>query len=237
MSPRTGHALQAAGIGHRITHEDDLPEAVEFAKRSLAHAERNLESGRRTDPKLALAIGAALAMLNKVTTGTADGDDKTEEQECPDPCGAIEKGSENTFMGRERRGVALVGGEGTPCEDHDDDPIREGSANVWVNGKRIARRSDETECGAQIGEGEHTVWIGAETAKQGERTIGDKVEQFLQAMIGDLISGKRDGGTLAAQHLADALGGSKLAGSKNVGRGASGAALGDQLASGGSLKP
>jgi uncharacterized Zn-binding protein involved in type VI secretion len=231
VSRQAGGALQLAGVGHRITHEDDIPEAVEMAERTLRHAERTLERGRHPDAKLALAIGAALAIFKKLSDGNKKSDSDDAEEPCPDPCGAIEEGSENTFIGKQRRAVALAGDKGPPCEDHEDDPIREGSANVWINGKRAARRTDETECGAQIGEGDNTVWLGAETAKDGERKIADKLEQFLQSMIGDLVSGKRMNNALAAQHLADAISGSKKSPS-SAGGGAAGAALGDQLVSG-----
>ena len=215
MSERPRTALQAAGVGHRITHDDDLPEALEIATRTLAHAERSLQSNRRTDPKLALSIGAALAWLRhrgkKTKLSSEDAPDGSqnsasrEEQTCPSPCGQVEKGSENTFIGLERRAVALVGHEGPPCDNHGEDPIRKGSANVWVNGKRLARRTDETECGALIGEGEPTVWIGAETEAEGERTVGDKAERFVHSLIGDLASGRRIDGPMAAQHLIDAI--------------------------------
>lgn len=231
MSRQTGGALQLAGVGHRITHEGDIPEAVEIAERTLRHAEHTLERGRRPDAKLALAIGAALAVFKKLGGGAKTGESDDAEKPCPDPCGAIEAGSPNTFLGKQRRAVALSADKGLPCADHDDDPIREGSANVWINGKRAARRTDETECGAQIGEGDNTVWLGAETAKDGERKIADKVELFLQNMIGDLVSGKPMNSALAAQHLADAISGPKKSPS-SAGGGASGAALGDQLVSG-----
>jgi len=235
MSRASTGALELAGVGHRITHEDDLPEAIEIAQRTLSHAEQVLERGRRTEPKLALAIGAALALLKKSTgkkqsSPSEDAGQERAKNECPDPCGAIEAGSKNTFIGKDQRAVALVGAQGTPCEDHDDDPICKGSANVWVNGKRVARRSDETECGALIGEGENTIWIGAETAKEGERKIADKLEQFLHNMVGDLVTGKRMNSTLTAQHLADALRGNKTSkAQKCTGGATSGASLGAQL--------
>jgi hypothetical protein len=44
---------------------------------------------------------------------------------------------------------------------------------VWVNNKRWARRTDELDCGARIGEGEATVLIGAAAAEASERSPRD----------------------------------------------------------------
>ncbi len=155
---RPSEVLEAAGIGHRITHEGDLPPARQMLYTALLWANGAVAQQH--------GDGALLAALLAEAASAVGPEDEVEEvgdrAECPDPTGAIEKGSVDTFIGPERRGCALVDEDlVVPCENDSDGPIVMGAAHVWVNRKRLARRTDELDCGALIGEGEPTVLIGA----------------------------------------------------------------------------
>ncbi len=169
-------ACEAAGIGHRISHDDDLPpprerviQAVELVASKLAQpsSQAGLE---------AVLLGQAMAVEQAPRA----------QNECPSPTGAIEKGSTNAFIGPDRRAIALAEHEPVGCEDCDDGPILQGCSHVWVNGLRWARRTDQLDCGALVGEGEPTIFLGAPA---GERPPPRPVPQLLPAMLGDKLAG------------------------------------------------
>ena len=153
--------LEAAGVGHRITHEDDLPPPRTLAVTAIA---RLGATPRGSGAMTAVNVGRTLTVQS---LGELEGEDPGE---APDPSGAIEEGSPNTFMGQEMRPIATADEEiDVPCEDHSDGPILTGALTVFVNGKPIVRRTDELDCGAFVGEGEPTVLIGGPTTEWIER--------------------------------------------------------------------
>ena len=80
-----------------------------------------------------------------------------------------------------------------PCEDHSDGPIVMGAAHVWVNKLRWARRTDELDCGALVGEGLPTVLIGAAAEKAERREPIDAGSWMEQTVMGVLASSGRFG--------------------------------------------
>jgi len=175
---RRSEVLEAAGVGHRITHEGDLPPARELLYTALLWANGAVAQQH--------GDGALLAALLAEAASAVGPDDEVEEvgdrAECPDPTGAIEEGSVDTFIGPERRACALVDEAiAVPCENDSDGPIVQGAAHVWVNRKRLARRTDELDCGARIGEGEPTVLIGAPA--EGAADKEPDREAFLDATL------------------------------------------------------
>jgi uncharacterized Zn-binding protein involved in type VI secretion len=195
--------LEVAAVGHRITHEDDLPDPREIALIAARLGTNELckrqKNGLLLSVVLGMAIGKAQEELDEAKKKDAD---KQQENECPDPCGVIELGSENVFVGREQLMVAMVEHEKVPCEDHSDKPIRMGSPDVFVNKKPIARRTDETACGAFIGEGEATVFIGAQTKVYAEAQRG-----VAQTALNHVVHGalNRQGGSVGGLSAGDSL--------------------------------
>lgn len=158
---RPADVLEAAGVGHRITHEDDLPPPRTIAAVAVKTlSARPRQSGAIT----ATQVGRTITVQS---LGELEGEDPGE---APDPCGVIEVGSPDTFLGRDKRPVATADEEiEVSCEDHSDGPILTGALTVFVNGKPIARRTDELDCGAFIGEGEPTVLVGSARTERTER--------------------------------------------------------------------
>jgi len=150
--------VEAAGVGHRITHDDDLDEPRELTP--LERLLRLLKQGTaaRGQGGVASAIWSQQQARRRPPAGR-EKDEPPPDNPCPSPCGSIVRGSEDTFVGREIRAAALVDHEPVDCDRHRDKPVATGSATVWVNNHPWARRMDETECGALIGEGEPTVWL------------------------------------------------------------------------------
>jgi uncharacterized Zn-binding protein involved in type VI secretion len=153
----TTEVWEAAGVGHRITHEDDLPPPLGVVAQVIKPDLGGIASQDGQGPSLAAKISASLA--NQVQhelqiEGEPGGD-------CPDPCGQLELGSENTFVGPAQRPAAIADEEmDHDCNWHADGPVLTGARFVFVNGLPWARRNDELDCGARIGEGEPTVFIG-----------------------------------------------------------------------------
>jgi uncharacterized Zn-binding protein involved in type VI secretion len=146
--------FEAAGVGHRITHEDDLPEPKEVLPRVVEHV------------AAAMAHGDGGASLS-AKLGAQDQQQGGEAGDCPGPTGKIEEGSPDTFLGPSKRPAAVVDDDMVvPCEDCSDGPIVTGAAHVFVNGKPWARRMDPIDCGAYVGEGEPTVLIGGEPSAE-----------------------------------------------------------------------
>ncbi|MFO0759146.1 MAG: PAAR domain-containing protein [Byssovorax sp.] len=74
--------------------------------------------------------------------------------------GKVEEGSPDTFLGKDKLPAAAAGAQKVSCDHHKDKPIKMGSTTVFVNKKRLSRQTDETECGAQLCDGEMTVLVG-----------------------------------------------------------------------------
>jgi uncharacterized Zn-binding protein involved in type VI secretion len=192
-------SLEAAGVGHRITHDDDLPEAREVAVLALDLAGAHLVRDNRDEPLLAALIGITLSSIrDEVAPEPAD------PNECPSPCGTVVAGSPDTFLGVDKRQAALADQLELECDKHSNKPILKGSLDVWVNKKPWARRTDETKCGAFIGEGEPTVLLGADTQKSGAREGGDVPSWLRQGVRGVLQS---SGLNLGAGDYSAAIGG------------------------------
>jgi uncharacterized Zn-binding protein involved in type VI secretion len=149
--------LEAAAVGHRITHGK-----VEDARDMVATA-ATVGAGLALvgeEPELAAAL-LGVAILAAAIDGEAPRSRSSS--------GEVKEGSEDTFIGKERRAAALVGLGKVPCKRCVDEEIEQGSPTVLVNGKPLARRMDEVGCGAKIGEGEKTVLVGADPPKKKER--------------------------------------------------------------------
>ena len=140
---------------------------------------------------------------------------------CPDPTGTIEEGSPDTFLGEAKRPAAVVDDDVVvPCEDCSDGPIVTGAAHVFVNGKPWARRLDQLDCGAYVGEGEPTVLIGGEpSAEPGESRLD----------LECLGHGPIHGGAEVAVDLGHQLAGGGVAEKLALSR-PTGAAIGNHLA-------
>jgi uncharacterized Zn-binding protein involved in type VI secretion len=159
MSGTSRGALELAGVGHRITHKRRLPDPRQLTLCVVELAAGALAKREAEGP----VTGALVGMAVSKATGLVLRDEGGESPECPSPCGTIKEGSPNTFLGKKAVAVALVDAQEVPCERHEDKPIRKGAEDVWVNGLPVARRTDETCCGAHVGEGEPTVLVGAQT--------------------------------------------------------------------------
>jgi len=134
-------------------------------------------------------LSRAISSIGQMISGDDD-----EDRECPDPCGVIEKGSIDTFIGPEKLGAAVVDEDApVPCENHSDGPIIKGAAHVWVNHLRWARRTDELDCGALVGEGIPTVLIGAPSETAERRDPTDTGSWLEQTVLGALASSGRFG--------------------------------------------
>ncbi len=175
---RRGEVLEAAGVGHRITHEDDLPEARELLYTALLWGAGAIASQHGDGALLGVLMAGAASQAGS----ESEVEDVGDRDDCPDPTGAIEEGSVDTFIGPDRRPCALVDEDvEVPCENDSDGPIVQGAAHVWVNRKRLARRTDELDCGARIGEGEPTVLIGA--AAEGAADGAPEPDALLEATL------------------------------------------------------
>jgi len=162
----SGVALwEAAGVGHRITHEDDLPEPLNLAGKGikLDHGDELTPNGGGGSVAAQLSASLAQSIAHDLQL---EGDDPGD---CPDPCGTIARGSPNTFVGIDKRMVAIADQDlNQDCDDHADGPIVQGARHVFVNGFPWARRNDELDCGARLGEGEPTVLIGGPSTDAGD---------------------------------------------------------------------
>ena len=203
--------FEAAGVGHRITHEDDLPEAREVLPMVLEQIAR----------PMALGEGGP-SMVAKLTTQPMLQVEGEEAGECPDPTGTIEEGSPDTFMGMDKRAAAVVDEDMVvPCENCSDGPIATGAAHVFVNGKPWARRMDEIDCGAFVGEGEPTVLLGGEPSdKPGESRFD----------LDNLGRGKIPGGAALGVEYGQRLVGKGVVTDKLVAHRPTGADIGNHLA-------
>ncbi len=168
-------ACEAAGVGHRISHDDDLPPPRERLAQAVELVGQTLAAGAEHCGIVGALLGEAMACESK----------EAEPNECPSPTGAIAKGSSNAFIGPDRRAVALAEHEPVGCEDCDDGPILQGCSHVWVNGMRWARRTDPLDCGALVGEGEPTIWIGA---RPGEQPPPRPQAPLLPALLGQKLA-------------------------------------------------
>lgn len=164
---------EAAGVGHRITHEDDLPEPEELIVVTEALRDGAASGGASHGAALAAdfarRFGAGLRGLFERIDFEAQG-----VGDCPDPCGCIERGSEDTFIGRDLRGVAIARDDvKVECNHDADGPLVEGAVHVYVNGVPWARRRDALDCGARVGEGEPSILIGGEPTPTHQRRVED----------------------------------------------------------------
>lgn len=195
----SGHALEVAAVGDRITHAWSLPDAKSLVTTAIELGVKAMSKKAGHGPVWSAILGKAAAELGGRAI-EAIGD----KPKCPRPSGEIEDGSPNTFVGPEARKVALADQAKVSCRRHKDKPIRQGSASVFVNNLPLARRTDETKCGARIGEGEPSVFAGKDT--QDVLKADSALPAWLQSGVGAAV-GIASGGSfdLAA---ASALGAS-----------------------------
>src|SRR5690606_37562280 len=90
--------LEVAAVGHRITHEDLPPPRSIMVRVVRALSQTPRPSGGR----VAVDVARAITVLSM---GELEGEDPGET---PDPCGVIEKGSIDTFIGKDKLPVALA---------------------------------------------------------------------------------------------------------------------------------
>jgi uncharacterized Zn-binding protein involved in type VI secretion len=184
---------EAAGVGHRITHEDDLPEPKELSI-ILVGQKFGIDGGASFGAMLA----GQLAKLQSQHFELKGGDPGS----CPDPTGAIEAGSVDTFIGVDKRAAATANEDiVVDCDNDSDGPIIQGATSVFVNGLPFARRNDQLDCGARIGEGEPSILIGGEpSAVAGKSTseliIGGKA--FGPLLANALAGGQAPSGASSA---------------------------------------
>lgn len=177
MTARAVEVVEAAAVGDRITHKSDLPDAqvLDALRKQLGQLSGVLKditalgSSRRGGARSAVLGSALTRVMCQSSLLTVPpcfpgsiAREPLEAERCPSPSGSIVRGSEDTFIGREIRGAALVDHEPVDCDRHVDQVVATGSATVFVNDLPWARRMDETGCGALIGEGEATVWLPAQ---------------------------------------------------------------------------
>ncbi|MEP7121574.1 MAG: PAAR domain-containing protein [Byssovorax sp.] len=150
-------SLAAARVGDRISHAAHVAE--QDSEVLLGVALGALNSVAHTAGALAAAIGAGLS------TGREPGHVKiaTSAVSPITTSGTIREGSPDTFLGGPSFNAALATKHKVDCDHHSDKPIRKGSASVFANGKRLARMTDETGCGAIIADGLLTVLVGGAT--------------------------------------------------------------------------
>ncbi len=184
--------FEAARVGHRITHEDDLPPPKEVLPQVLEHVAKKLAEGKS---------GAEMSVhYGTLQTFRVEGEDAGE---CPDPTGEIEEGSPDTFVGPEAMAAAVVDEDMVvPCENCDDGPLITGAAHVFVNNTPWVRRMDQVDCGAYVGEGEPTVLLGGEPSAEPGDGMGIELHPEFGALLG---SGKLDGGAGISAELGKVL--------------------------------
>ncbi|MBI4701652.1 MAG: PAAR domain-containing protein [Deltaproteobacteria bacterium] len=177
--------LEVAAVGYRVTHDDDLPDPREMVAQALLLGASEL--GKK-DGRAGMLAGVVASALSQSSARAEEGDGDYESPECPSPSGKIAKGSADTFVGRDKRPVAVADGFKIECRRHRDKPIRMGAAHVWVGGLPVARRTDETKCGAYVGEGEATVFVGADTQTRAERDP-PAAQDFLLGALSAVLQG------------------------------------------------
>ena len=205
---------EAAGVGHRVTHEDDLPEPLNLASQGIRLDHGGLLTPNGGGGSVSAKLSASLA--NEIAHALQlEGDPPGD---CPDPCGVIERGSPNTFVGPQKRMAAIADDElDQDCNWHADGPVVQGARFVLVNGLPWARRNDELDCGARLGEGEPTVLIGGPSTPGGEPVQPSAIldPHFGAALLGgDAVP---IDGSLAGK-LGAAIAGGELGGPKAVGK-------------------
>jgi uncharacterized Zn-binding protein involved in type VI secretion len=180
--------LEMAGMGHRITHSNRLADPRQVSVLAVKLGAEEL--GRRNHQGAVVGVTTGAALSRPVQQLQDEGG---ESPKCPSPCGDIPQGSPNTLLGKEQRQVAIVDEYEVSCRRHRDKPIRQGSADVWVNAAPVARRTDETRCGAHIGEGEPTVVVGEQSQTCSSLDMGPVDAALHQALHLGLGSGQSVG--------------------------------------------
>jgi uncharacterized Zn-binding protein involved in type VI secretion len=182
-------ALEMAGLGHRITHSRRLADPRQLTVLAVKLGTEELCRRNHQGALVSAMVGTA---LSKAVAQVVE-DEGGESPKCPSPCGDIPQGSPDTFLGKDQRQVAVVDQFDVSCRKHSDKPIRQGSADVWVNAVPVARRTDETRCGAHVGEGEPTVLVGAQSQTCSSLDMGAVDAALHQALDLAIGSGKGSG--------------------------------------------
>jgi uncharacterized Zn-binding protein involved in type VI secretion len=195
--------LELAGVGHRITHSSRLADPRQLTVMAVKLGAEQLSRAKHQGPIVSAMTGVALSQAVQWVLK----DDGGSSPDCPSPCGEIEQGSPDTFLGKSSRPVAVVDQYDVSCHHHHDKPIRQGSADVWVNGAPVARRTDETRCGAHVGEGEPTVFVGEQSQTCSSLDMGPVDAAMHQALDMALGAGQSSGGLGSALALGASLAG------------------------------
>ena len=196
-------ALELAGVGHRITHSSRLADPRQLTVMAVKLGTEQLCRAEHQGPIVSAMAGVALSKAVEWVLK----DDGGSSPDCPSPCGEIQQGSPDTFLGKSSRQVAVVDQYEVSCHKHRDKPIRQGSADVWVNAAPVARRTDETRCGAHVGEGEPTVFVGEQSQTCSSLDMGPVDATLHQALDMAIGTGQSSGGLGSALELGASLAG------------------------------
>lgn len=135
----------------------------------ISHADRVAEHDRSTAALLGVAVGALVAAPGTGGATTASvgagvacaGGQVTVREVIPHgTSGAITEGAPDLLIGAGKLPAALAAAHQADCHHHREKPLRTGSASVFAGGKRLARQTDETGCGAIVCDGDPTVLVG-----------------------------------------------------------------------------
>lgn len=178
-------ALELAGVGHHITHAKHLPDPRQLALVGIELGAKELCRRANQGPVLSAIVGKAVSKLTEWMLQESGGG----SSQSSSSCGEIQQGSPDTWLGKSQVQVALADKFDVSCHYpyHRNKPLRHGSEDVWVNGQPAARRTDETRCGAHIGEGEPTVLLGAQTqtcSSLDMAPVDAALHQALDAVLG-----------------------------------------------------
>lgn len=147
-------ASAATRVGDRASHS---PKIMESSAGLLSVATSALAAAAGLGGVLASAVGAGTASGGGAGVDVRDVIPKS-------IAGTVAAGSPRTFLGAGKVPAAVAEAEPMDCHHHKDGPIKTGSATVVVDGLRLVRASDQTNCGATLCDGELTVLVGGAPA-------------------------------------------------------------------------
>lgn len=191
-------AAGAARAGDRIAHGGKLDEGSGVAMLGVAIG-------------AALAAGAAVAGARfgaGLAAGARRGGGSVSVRELvgANATGKIAEGSPDTVLAG--MPAALVAAQKVDCHHHRDNPLKRGAAGMIVNGLLLARKGDQTNCGALVLDGADTILVGGAPSD-----AGPPGPRALAALESAAVSAVAMGQALAArvEALASRLG-SELSG-------------------------
>lgn len=146
-------ALAAARKGDRISHASRVQDHAQRTGALLSVAVGALVAAPGTGGATTASVGAGVACGGGGSVTTRDVIPHTTS-------GVIEDGAPDLLIGASKLPAALAMAHKVDCHHHRDKPLRTGSASVFAGGKRLARQTDETGCGAIVCDGDRTVLVG-----------------------------------------------------------------------------